>query len=313
MWDIQVISHEMAFVIILFPELTITNPKKQRHKIKNLFIRFKLFNAAMIARLLGTRSLLTQNEAASNYVHSHLQSTAINDFGEFCMGTANIRTSMALLAENPWVTNGVCDENQFERFEGFLAELYGFLSGESNNPYNLIETIGTGSNSDAPSSTDYTISLWRFLNICDLSCLQYRRLSNDNIKVVVDEKFIEYVMKASTRFQFMGPDGSRFDMPKIVEYGSRTSFKQFEFRGQMIEQTIERSFDFNLDNLEYVPHKSIVTFIESELNKKINEHTAKYREEAKKKALKVRIAGRRDLSIKSEMLVKDFLPVSSSA
>lgn len=103
-------------VIILFPELTLTNSEDSRHDVKDLYVKFNVlpkieqfgktgtYKAEI--KMTGRRGKLTLREYESGYHHSHLP-TSLRNWGEFCLGSSAFKmvleeTKMEL-SEDAWM------------------------------------------------------------------------------------------------------------------------------------------------------------------------------------------------------------------
>lgn len=137
------IKIELVGIIVKFPEVTITNSKKKRHLIKDLFIRtrFRVHqNVLGIEGVYGTRTTLTHAEHNSRYLHSHLgrhrlePSNKYFKFNRFCTGSGSINIAIADLNAQGF--------NE-DRFISYLLNLGTLASWESLEgvPYVRIASI----------------------------------------------------------------------------------------------------------------------------------------------------------------------------
>ena len=94
------------FIVIHYPEVTVTNSKKQSLTIRDLFVRFS-FNekGEFIEDLQGTRTTYTLDEFETDYTHSHLPRKKLRSFqtsdgkdmpfrlayNSFCLGIGEIK------------------------------------------------------------------------------------------------------------------------------------------------------------------------------------------------------------------------------
>ena len=133
---------------ILYPEIEITNTRREKHTIKNLVVIFPLkwceeFNKWQIGEMTGLRLTLSYLEAVRQYGHSHLQSTLIKqDFksmtsSKFCLGSSTLGMSISEYntEENTEKSNLV--------LEGILYTLDTYVTWESLEgiPYNYIRNL----------------------------------------------------------------------------------------------------------------------------------------------------------------------------
>lgn len=99
-----------AYLIIHFPEVTLSNSDRLKMDIKDLFIRLTFAADGHISDIKGTRSTFTPAEAKGGYLHSHLTKRElfkdekmfgqflqpILDYSKFCLGSGQIRDHSSL-------------------------------------------------------------------------------------------------------------------------------------------------------------------------------------------------------------------------
>lgn len=149
MWDIQFFwkvnkvgervgfATNLMYVIIKFPELTITNSSKYIHLLKDLYVRIPIFirdTGLEIKTIEGTRLTLSDSEINNSYYHSHLpQSTQPSKFETFCTGVGEINNLTSLL-------NSGFDEDLFKMYLMHLETFVGWESIEGT-PYRYIKSL----------------------------------------------------------------------------------------------------------------------------------------------------------------------------
>lgn len=123
-------------ILVKFPKLTIVNSRKNKHDIKDLFVKINLrSDTTLDPSLLGIRTTLEKDEYFSGYLHSHLPHPTWNPymFLRFCLGSGEITQVLALLA------NGFTEPN----FTLFCIHLNNYVRWESieGMPHKHIENI----------------------------------------------------------------------------------------------------------------------------------------------------------------------------
>lgn len=199
----RVDSSHAGYVLIHFPEATVTNEYDQSEVIYDMFVKVSINNfGEYTGTLQMIRSRYTYNQATTGYVHSHLP--IMWDFPEFkepCLGNGPIRGTLTTLFHNP-------DDDLWELF---CLELVKFIETESLNggPYIRIGAI-SGSNPVAdyrldnifigyPSVSDeikpffdYLISKRPFkFNLCE--GVLGIAMSPEEIAVTVSNLFIQWI------------------------------------------------------------------------------------------------------------------------
>lgn len=143
-----VLSTVGAYILIYYPEVTITNENDQHHKITDLFVKVS-FNG--LGRLISSpqlnRSSYTLGEFVSDYMHSHVDEIPKGDFQEFqspCLGTGPIRDTISELYlggdKNTWMLFAV----QLDR--------YVHVESLGGIPYHRMSSIGSDDNRLDPAT-----------------------------------------------------------------------------------------------------------------------------------------------------------------
>ena len=133
---------------ILYPEIEITNTRREKHTIKNLVVIFPLkwceeFNKWQIGEMTGLRLTLSYLEAVRQYGHSHLQSTLIKQefksmtSSKFCLGSSTLGMSIS-----EYNTESNKEQSNLV-LEGILYTLDTYVTWESLEgvPHNYIRNL----------------------------------------------------------------------------------------------------------------------------------------------------------------------------
>lgn len=141
-------SSGSGYVMIRFPELTITNSYDNSHVIRELYVKvqMKITSAGALASLTisGARGALSVKENASHYAHSHLPSeAALGQFTTFCLGTSGFRVIFTNLTGNP----------SEELFFLFMLSIRPYVEWESleGGPYRKIAELRSDSSRNRPN------------------------------------------------------------------------------------------------------------------------------------------------------------------
>lgn len=90
--DLFLIDYKYS-LYIHFPILTITNSRKEKHIIKDLYVKFDITCDSLYSSLginmYGRRLTLSISEFESNYGHSHISGRSERDFSAFCLGSSD--------------------------------------------------------------------------------------------------------------------------------------------------------------------------------------------------------------------------------
>ena len=152
---------------VLYPEIEITNTKKEKHTIKNLVVVFSLkwdsyFKKWKIEKMTGLRLTLSYLELNKLYSHSHLSSSSLTSnfksmtSSKFCLGSSTLGMSIA-----EYNTESNKEQSNLV-LEGILYTLDTYVTWESLEgvPYNYIRNLlpfgGTAVNEDSLDSHSLT-------------------------------------------------------------------------------------------------------------------------------------------------------------
>jgi len=176
-WDLDIStlnSRAPYTLVIRFPEITITNGKRESHVIKDLYVRWKFGIGFRIKNSLeGVRGTLSYLEYKSGYSHSHLPSRNMENWSSFCLGTGDFAD-----LNQEWRV----EDKKFiqEEFELLLYQLGAYVKWESlgGGPYIRIRGISVKGNSMHVRDEDIKRSIKRIINNISYFPLKYSSLSN---------------------------------------------------------------------------------------------------------------------------------------
>jgi hypothetical protein len=140
--DIENISPTEFNIIVLFPEINITNSRRHKHVIKDLYVKINVDISVQnvdsgdrlsTIKIEGRRGKLSEEEFQSNYGHSHFSGSGTERWSDFCLGSSDfamiIQTMRFSLAPEDWML--------------FFLSLENYVSWESleGGPYRNIQNI----------------------------------------------------------------------------------------------------------------------------------------------------------------------------
>ena len=147
---------------VLYPEIEITNTKKEKHTIKNLVVVFPLkwdsyFKKWKIDDMRGLRLTLSYLELSKSYHHSHLNSSSVTDYfksmtsSKFCLGSSTLGMSIA-----EYNTESNKEQSNLV-LEGILYTLDTYVTWESLEgvPHNYIRNLLPFGGTAVDGSTSY--------------------------------------------------------------------------------------------------------------------------------------------------------------
>lgn len=184
-------TDEANVIVIHFPELRITNSKKQSHDIKDLFVKFKFRwinnddgddDSVLFVGMTGTRSTFTFAEYYSGYCHSHLPGTC-SGWGIFCTGSS----AFQIIRSNLQLSASVDD------FYMLFYSLEKYLTWESleGGPHIRMESIRYGGSVSTEALQD---ELKKIAQDIPIDSIGY----NNGIYVMMTDEIYDYFDKHST-------------------------------------------------------------------------------------------------------------------
>lgn len=271
------------YLMIRFPDITISNTKSMKHNIKGLYVLIafgvspeeKEKNLNMHGIIYGLRSQQTSQEYSSGYRHSHLSSRRTYNFTNFCLGgSSSIGLAIADLSVNFTV----------ERFELFLYELSAYVRHESleGGPYIRIEQI----------THNESMTRARPVNLKEEYNNYLKRVTENNLDMPIrifkidneeryvlnekDENFLRYLGEhTEDKFVKNRTGGySRFqEDPASLSDETKRGLKQkmFRFKGEIVEfEVIDEITSEEKIEIPKYPNPTLVNYIKKDLEKELN-------------------------------------------
>mgnify|MGYP001589286320 CR=1 FL=1 len=133
-WDIHY-NNDDLFIYIKFPLITITNSKKKKHVIKDLYVKlnytYDMQYNKNIKCIEGFKETYTYPEYLCSYKHSHLSTYVKTNFSKFCVGSG---TEMDILINEQSQNDYKFVQENFEQFL-YLIDTYVRWESIEGTPY----------------------------------------------------------------------------------------------------------------------------------------------------------------------------------
>lgn len=146
---------EYPFIIVHFPEVTVTNENNDSVLVKDLWAKVIItFNGKIHSGFSLNRSTYQYSHWVSDYMHSHIPGipkTNITTFLSPCLGSGPIKNTIASLA-------GHFDEALWSLFCREL-DVYTRTESLSGGPYRRMTNIGSAERSNYHYITDFDINI----------------------------------------------------------------------------------------------------------------------------------------------------------
>lgn len=198
------------YILILFPEIVITNKLKESHIIRDLYVSFVVTYGwneenftISCSEKRAIRGTLSMDEYLAGYSFSHL-SSGVEEWGTFCMG----RGEMARIASElryEVITENSSEETisqYLELLELYLFNFDSYLTWESVDtaPYKYISSVGVGNRLTSQHSnyiTDKHTSLAKNLALNIFNNKSLRDALIDECFINIEDLFTLDIYKTS--------------------------------------------------------------------------------------------------------------------
>lgn len=281
-----------VYIIIHFPEITISNSSDEQLTIKNLYVRVPIEldyseeQNIIFSTIQGTRSTMSPAEVFSVYQHSHLQGVDVKygydmDFQDFCTGSADINIITAEL--NSGYDVDILESLLYQidtliRWESLEGTPYRYIRNVSSKDYRISDCSDT---TTIESSRLFMSNLRSFSSDFSLN-LQWR-FQDGKYAIVDNEQFEECfrlllhrLMTDITIFYYKDERGEYYKSSRISDSLFRDSNNWIPFRRNKIRFKVEGEYRPPNGN-KYI-HPKIKNHVKQLLEQHVN--LAKVREAA---------------------------------
>lgn len=125
-----------SYILVHFPEVTVTNEFNNSINIKDLYMKVILYSSGQFHSVLGTRTTFTPLQYKARYIHSHIPRLLYDKLGKFdkcCLGTGPLRD----------ITYTMQVEHDINQWRLFCFELSRYVTIESlaGGPYAKLTSV----------------------------------------------------------------------------------------------------------------------------------------------------------------------------
>lgn len=271
--DVEKLSPNDFNLIVLFPEINITNSKAYKHVIKDLYVKINIeinpHNATNENRpsnivLSGIRGKLSEEEYHSNYGHSHFSGGGIEGWSDFCLGSSDfamiIQTMRFSLTPEDWSL--------------LFLSLENYVSWESleGGPYRKIENISLRQQSH--NSSDFRDHALELIKTLPNACLT---LNDGEIVLNTDHPALSEHYLTKSRIRSFRSDASGSFATTQVRFNSYVSREctPFTFKDQQVVPTLygkDREASTELRNIDL----DVIDFYNRTIIKKLKHYKFRY-------------------------------------
>jgi len=264
-------------IIVKFPDITITNSVNFKHNIKDLYVKIQFVYCEEIDNFVpfaigGTRGKVTDIEAYSSYMHSHLQ-FLVGNFYPFCIGDRESEFG-ALMME---CADNLTREN-FQALFYMLETLVGWESLEGVPFYKIGNLNSNETTLPVILESDNKSYAEKLFEYRQENRMDINWKYENEVKINDDETFEEYIKFSS--------DIREYVQSYIVGRLTNGDYVNLSKRKKLPTQTqLDRTFIYNGDNIKleivtttesfvnnFFVHPNIKKYIKTHLENEANNH-----------------------------------------
>jgi len=245
-------------VYIYFPELTITNEYDLSIDIKGFIVRFQYMiqmdNTVLIDRIQGLRTEMNLIQFLGKYNHSHLPRYHINEFGNFCLGSA---TPIREMTQNP-ITD----------LDMLFATINSYVRNESVEgvPHIKMDTVmdlGSVLRKILRSKDPKVKHIVRFAKrLINDGSLQYQYVNDGILPKVRIKRGDDAVLSTMLTEEGLGVDASQMSLENILRLVNTEIVNEDGEYSLPFESSVEVG-GFTFDRLKIIPTQEELDFIEN--------------------------------------------------
>jgi len=288
------IEHEIINIVILFPEITITNSIELSHTIKDVYLRFQFKKDYDGLYLYGkdlARTSYSVSEIYNNYIFSHVSSRGCQKYTDsFCFGDTQLNIFMQRCSHNYM--------NPLQYFHSLLFNFEEYLKWESIEgvPYVYMDKVynnipGT-KKCILPHLSQEEINQYANVVIDSIDNFEFRYgVVDGEISIIPSESFLNTIneilnpiCKDEYKFLFVNGESRVSDIgsvSKAISYHGKKTQVVFKGETKLVNVYDKDEFLENMKNVNYpmLMHvditKTVADFILEKfknfiINKKLN-------------------------------------------
>lgn len=271
--DVKTLSPTEFQLIILFPEVNITNSKAYKHVMKDLYVKINIDisihnvtngNRLSNIGLSGRRGKLSEEEYHSDYGHSHFSGRGIERWSDFCLGSSDfamiIQTMRFSLTPEDWSL--------------LFLSLDNYVSWESleGGPYHRINSVSL--RQESHNSSDFRNHALELIKTLPNACLT---LNDGEIVLNTDHPALSEHYLTNSRIRSFRSDASGSFATTQVRFNSHVSRKctSFTFKDQQVVPTLyekDREASTELPNIDL----DVIDFYNRTIIKELKHYKFRY-------------------------------------
>lgn len=274
--DLHKIDETEFDILVLFPEVNITNSRRHKHTIKDLYVKINIqltLDGNMGDRLSnisldGRRGKLSDEEYQSNYGHSHFSGGGIDRWSDFCLGSSDfamiLQTMRYSLTQEDWTL--------------LFLSLGNYVSWESieGGPYRNMQNISSREQSVSPSS--FTQHALEIIKTLPNSCFTF---NSKVIELNQDHPDLLHHYATHSRIKSFRSTASSSNFTALqTRFNSyvRENYRSFTFKGETVIPTVysKKGETAETTSTEENLDQQVIDFYNSTINKELKKYNIQY-------------------------------------
>lgn len=261
-------------IIVLFPEVNITNSRRYKHVIKDLYVKISVGicsasnvgDRLSIISLSGRRGKICEEEYHSEYGHSHFSGNGVSRWSEFCLGTSSdfsmiVQTMKFSLTQEDWSL--------------FFLSLENYVSWESieGGPYRNIHNISLRRDNQNPN--DFRMHALELIKTIPNSCLTFNA---GKVELLEEHPSLLEYYSTNTRIKsFRSSELGSFShtQHRFTDYVSR-EYREFKFKGNVIKPVLYNKNTGSTDVSEEQLDQEVIMFYNGIIKKELKKYNTTY-------------------------------------
>lgn len=272
--DVNKLSPTEFNLIVLFPEINITNSRNHKHVIKDLYVKINVditsHNVNVGDRLStivlsGRRGKLSEEEYQSTYGHSHFSGRGIERWSDFCLGSSDfamiLQTMKFSLTAEDWSL--------------LFLSLENYLSWESleGGPYKNMSSVSL--RQQTYNSSDFKSHALELIKTLPNTCFT---LNDGKIVFNTDHPALLEHYTTNSRIKSFRSDSNNSFASTQTRFNSFVSGEciPFAFKGQLVTPVLYGKDRATAATEQTNIDQDVIDFYNRTINKELKHYNLRY-------------------------------------
>lgn len=274
--SLDIISPTEFEIIVLFPEIHMTNSRRHRHTIKDLYVKIhvdinvndtNIGDRVSTISFYGRRGKVSEEEYHSAYGHSHFGGDGLQRWSDFCLGSGSdfsmiVQSMVFSLTPEDWSL--------------LFLSLENYVSWESleGGPYKNMSNIALR-RQQTYNSRDFRNHALELIKTLPNACLT---LNDGKVQINADHPALAEHYASKSRIKSFTPQGARSFASTQASFNSfvQNECRPFDFKGERIRPTLySNAKDGEVEDKTQID-RNVIDFYNSTINKELKQYNISY-------------------------------------